>query len=91
MTVHHAWAASQGITMLLDTDLHMAICKGTLLKDNHQHYIFQLQWVIKFHSGRVIHQDQRCPLPLTCPPTRPREPSPFSPSQSISCWMPTVW
>lgn len=57
---------------LLDTDLHMAICKGTLLKDDHKRYIFsQLQWVIKFHSGRVIHQNQRCPLPLTCPPTCP--------------------
>ncbi|XP_055981392.1 mitogen-activated protein kinase 15 [Sorex fumeus] len=45
----------------MDTDLHAAICKGTLLKDIHKRYIFaQLLRATKFiHSGGVIHRDQK--------------------------------
>ncbi|XP_023673406.1 mitogen-activated protein kinase 15 isoform X1 [Paramormyrops kingsleyae] len=45
----------------METDLHMVIKKGNLLKDIHKRYImYQVLRATKFlHSGNVIHRDQK--------------------------------
>lgn len=45
----------------MDTDLHVVIKRGNILRDCHKRYImYQLLCATKYiHSGNVIHRDQK--------------------------------